>query len=139
MQQVTECPYCGSTHPHQAPTGCAPIASAADRLRAAMDSGVEGCAAVSGPHGIRYEPMGPDHDTRDQEGRGWGPDDCPACGAPPGEEHGCGLAERSQQASVDPDRPWICGSCGEPWLGRPGPCCTQASTHEDCKRRFQEK
>jgi hypothetical protein len=38
---------------------------------------------------------GPDHDTRDREGRVWAEGDCPACGAPAGDEHGCTLAERS--------------------------------------------
>lgn len=45
----------------------------------------------------------PDYDTRDQEGYGLGPDDCPACGAPPGEQHGCSLAERSSVTGRHPE------------------------------------
>jgi hypothetical protein len=44
-----------------------------------------------------------DYDTRDQLGYGLGPDDCPACGAPPGEQHGCSLAERSSVTGRHPE------------------------------------
>jgi len=44
-----------------------------------------------------------DYDTRDQVGYGLGPDDCPACGAPPGEQHGCSLADRSSVTGRHPE------------------------------------
>lgn len=35
---------------------------------------------------------------------------------------------------VDPNRPWICADCGEPWLGNPPPDCPQLAWHEECQR-----
>ena len=32
MDKVDECPYCGGTYPHQAPTGCRELPEIADTL-----------------------------------------------------------------------------------------------------------
>src|SRR5689334_6914680 len=44
-----------------------------------------------------------DYGTYDQVGYGLGPGDCPACGAPPGEQHGCSLADRSSVTGRHPE------------------------------------
>jgi hypothetical protein len=44
-----------------------------------------------------------DYGTRDQVGYGLGPGDCPACGAPPGEQHRCSLADRSSVTGRHPE------------------------------------
>ena len=62
---------------------------------------------ASQPHsqeaGMMNYPDYDDYGTRDQVGYGLGPGDCPACGAPPGEQHGCSLADRSSVTGRHPE------------------------------------
>jgi hypothetical protein len=44
-----------------------------------------------------------DYNASDQVGYGLGPDDCPACGAPAGGQHGCCLADRSSVTGRHPE------------------------------------